>query len=139
MWQLPPLTPEEILAYLRKSQADDPLLTVEETLSKHEQMLDDWVERNLPGMGKVPEANRIREVVSGETIESRPGMKDLLRRIESPKIKDVLCVEPLRLSRGSLKDIGHLVEILRYSNTIVITRQYTYDLRDPRDRELFER
>ena len=139
MWQLPPLTPEEILAYLRKSQADDPLLTVEETLSKHEQMLDDWVERNLPGMGKVPEANRIREVVSGETIESRPGMKDLLRRIESPKIKAVLCVEPQRLSRGSLKDIGHLVEILRYSNTIVITRQYNYDLRDPRDRELFER
>lgn len=139
MWQLPPLKPEEILDYLRKSQSDDPLLTVEEVLEKHEQMLDDWVERNLPEAGKVPEENRLREVVSGETIEKRPKMLELLRRIESPKIKAVLCVEPQRLSRGSLKDIGHLVELLRYSNTIVITMQYNYDLRDDRDRELFER
>lgn len=139
MWQLPPLTPEEILLYLRKSQSDDPLLSVEETLAKHEQRLDDWTERSLPGAGKVPESNRYREVVSGETIDSRPKFKELLHRIESPKIKAVLCVEPQRLSRGSLKDIGHLVEVLRYSNTVVITMQYTYDLRDDRDRELFER
>lgn len=139
MWQLPPLTAEEILFYLRKSQSDDPLLTVEETLGKHEQMLDEWVERNLPGVGPVCEQNRLREVVSGETIDSRPRFLELLRRIESPKIKAVCCVEPERLSRGSLKDIGRLVEVFRYSNTIIITRQYTYDLRDDRDRELFER
>lgn len=139
MWQLPPLTPEDILLYLRKSQSDDPLLSVEETLSKHEQMLDEWVEQHLPGLGKVPEENRFREVVSGETIESRPRFMELLRRIESPKVKAVLCVEPQRLSRGSLKDIGYLVELLRYSNTIVITRRDNYDLRDDRDRELFER
>jgi DNA invertase Pin-like site-specific DNA recombinase len=117
---------------------DDPLLTVEETLAKHEQRLDDWVERNLPGMGPIPENNRYREVVSGE-MENRPRFQELLRRIESPKARAVLCVEPQRLSRGSLKSIGHLVELLRYSNTIVITMQYTYDLRDDRDRELFER
>lgn len=139
MWQLPPLTSEEILLYLRKSQSDDPLLSVEETLAKHEQRLDDWTEHSLPGAGKVPESNRYREVVSGETIDSRPKFKELLRRIESPKIKAILCVEPQRLSRGSLKDIGHLVELLRYSNTIVITMRDTYDLRDDRDRELFER
>lgn len=139
MWELPKLTPEEILYYLRKSQSDDPLLTVEETLAKHEQMLDDWVERNLPEMGQVPQKNRFREVVSGETIDSRPKFQEVLRRVESPKIKAVLCVEPERLSRGSLKDIGRLVEIFRYSNTLIITRQYTYDLRDDRDRELFER
>lgn len=138
MWQLPPLTPEEILLYSRKSQADDPLLTVEETLAKHEQRVDDWVADNVPG-GPIPEGNRYREVVSGETIDSRPRFLELLRRIESPKIKAVLCVEPQRLSRGSLKDIGRLVELLRYSGTIVITMQYTYDLRDDRDRELFER
>jgi DNA invertase Pin-like site-specific DNA recombinase len=139
MWQLPPLTPEEILLYLRKSQSDDPLLTVEETLARHEQRLDEWVERNLPGAGRVPESNRIREVVSGETIDGRPGMLDLLRRVESPRVKAILVVEPQRLSRGSLKDIGRLVELLQYSNTIVITMQYTYDLRDERDRKSFER
>ena len=121
MWQLPPLTPEDIIAYLRKSQSDDPLLTVEEVLEKHEQMLDDWVSRNLPDAGRIPEENRIREVVSGETLDSRPGMLDLLRRVESPRVKAIICTEPQRLSRGSLKDIGHIVELLRYSNTIVIT------------------
>ena len=39
--------PEEILDYLRKSQSDDPLLTVEEVLQKHETILDEWAERHL--------------------------------------------------------------------------------------------
>ena len=139
MWQLPPITLEEILIYLRKSRTDDPTLSVEEVLANHEQMLNDWVARNLPNQGKVPEQNRLREVGSGETIESRPAMKEVLKQIESPKIKAILVVEPQRLSRGSLEDIGRLVKLLRYSNTIVITLQYIYDLRDDRDRELFER
>lgn len=140
MWMLPKMTVDDILMYLRKSRTDDPALTVEEVLAKHEQMLDEWVERNLPGSGrKIPESNRYREVVSGETIESRPRVQELLRRIESPRVKAVLIVEPQRLSRGDLEDIGRLVKLLRYSNTIVITLQYTYDLRDERDRDLFER
>lgn len=131
---------DDILMYLRKSRTDDPALTVQEVLSKHEQMLDDWVERNLPDAGrKIPETNRYREVVSGETIESRPFVQEVLRRIESPRVKAVLVVEPQRLSRGDLEDIGRLVKLLRYSNTIVITLQYTYDLRDERDRDMFER
>ena len=139
MWQLPPLRPEEILLYSRKSQTDDPALTMAETLAKHEQMLNAWVECNLPGMGPIPEENRYREVVSGETIDKRPHFLEVLRRIESPRVKAVLCVDPHRLSRGSVKDIGRIVELFRYSNTIVITRQYAYDLRDDRDRESFER
>lgn len=139
MWQLPPLKPEEILIYLRKSRTDDPALTVAEVLSKHEQMLDEWVERSLPGLGRVPEENRYREVVSGETIDSRPEIQVMLRRIESPRIKAVLIVEPQRLSRGDLEDIGRLVKLLRYSNTLALTLQYTYDLRDERDRDMFER
>lgn len=139
MWQLPPLKPEEILCYLRKSRTDDPMLSVEEVLSKHEQMLDEWIERNLSGLGPIPEENKYREVVSGETIDSRPEVQKVLRRIESPRIKAVLVVEPQRLSRGDLEDIGRLVKLLRYSNTLAITLQYTYDLRDERDRDAFER
>lgn len=140
MWQLPRMGVEDILMYLRKSRTDDPALTVEEVLAKHEQMLDDWVANNFPGSEeKIPECNRYREVVSGETIESRPLVQELLRRIESPRVKAVLIVEPQRLSRGDLEDIGRLVKLLRYSNTVVITLQYTYDLQDARDRDLFER
>lgn len=138
MWQLPKMSVAEILVYLRKSRTDDPALTVQEVLSKHEQMLDEWVERTFPGQ-RVPEENRYREVVSGETIDSRPMVQALLRRMESPRIKAVLIVEPQRLSRGDLEDIGRLVKLLRYSNTLVITLQYTYDLRDERDRDMLER
>lgn len=140
MWQLPPgLKPHEILIYLRKSRSDDPLLTVEEVLAKHEQMLDEWVERNLPGLGAVPEENRFREVVSGETIDSRPEIQKVLRKSESPRYKAVLCVEPQRLSRGDLEDIGRMVKLLRYSNTYVFTKDYMYDLREARDRDDLER
>lgn len=137
MYPLPTLSPEEILIYLRKSRTDDPSLTVAEVLAKHEKMLNDWMERHLSG--PVPEENRYREVVSGETIDSRPQIQSLLRRTESPRIKAVLCVECQRLSRGDLMDIGYLVKMLRYSNTIVITLDYAYDLTLDHDRESFER
>lgn len=140
MWQLPAgLKPEDILLYSRKSQSDDPLLTVEEVLAKHEQMLDDWVERNMPGMGKIPEENRFREVVSGETIAGRPEVQKVLRLAESPKYRAVLCVEPQRLSRGDLEDIGRTMKLLKHTNTFVFTLDRMYDLRDEYDWEAIER
>lgn len=140
MYILPKLLPEDILIYLRKSRTDDPALTVAEVLEKHEQRLDEWAAHNLPeGVGRIPEANRFREVASGETIESRPAIRALLRELESPKYKALLIVEPQRLSRGDLEDIGRIIKILRYSNTIVITPVYSYDMRDERDRDAFER
>lgn len=131
------LTKEEILIYLRKSRSDDALLTVEEVLQKHETMLNEWAEKNIEGV--IPEENRYREVVSGETIEDRPEIKAVLQRIESPRIKAILVVEVQRLSRGDLEDAGRLIKLLRYTNTLVITPQKTYDLRDDYDRDFFER
>ena len=128
---------DEVIAYLRKSRADDPLLTVEEVLKKHETILDEWSERFLGGM--VSESNKYREVVSGETIADRPKVKEVLKLIESPKIKAILIVEVQRLSRGDLEDAGYLIKILRYTNTLVITPQKIYDLRDEYDRDMFER
>ena len=137
MFTIPDLKPEEILIYLRKSRTDDPALTVSEVVAKHEQMLDEWCERNLGEL--VPEQNRFREIVSGETIEARPEVQKVLRLIERPEYKAVLIVEPQRLSRGDLEDIGRLSKILRFTHTIVITLQYSYDLTDERDRDYFER
>lgn len=130
-------TPEEIIGYLRKSQSDDPLMTVEEVLAKHEAMLDEWSEKHLGG--KVPEANKYREVVSGETLKDRPEIQTVLQRIESPKIKAVQVVEPQRLTRGDLEDIGRLMKLLKHTNTLVITLNRIYDLRDEYDWEAFER
>lgn len=134
-------SPDEVFDYLRKSQADDPDLSVEEVLARHEAILDTWAERNLGAV--VPEANKFREVVSGETIDGRPEMQRLLRAIESPRIKAILTVEVQRLSRGDLEDAGRLIKILRYTNTLVITTdgrsERIYDLRDEYDRDAFER
>ena len=137
MFILPELKPEEIIIYLRKSRTDDPALSVSETVAKHEQMLDEWCIRNLGAL--IPEQNRFREIVSGETIEARPEIKKVLRLIENPRYKAILIVEPQRLSRGDLEDIGRLSKLLRYTNTYVITLQYSYDLTDERDRDYFER
>ena len=128
---------EEVILYLRKSQSDDPTLTVEEVLAKHETILDEWSEKNLGA--KVPEENKFREVVSGETIKDRPEINKVLRLIESPKYKAVLIVEPQRLSRGDLEDIGRLMKLLKHTNTYVITPQYIYDLWVQRDWDDLER
>lgn len=133
---MPKLTPEEVLDYLRKSQSDDPLLTVEEVLSRHETILDEWAEKHLGG--KVPEENKFREVVSGETLKERPEINRLLRLIESPKYKAVKVVDPQRLTRGDLEDIGRLMKLLKLTNTLVITPERVYDLRDEYDWNAFE-
>ena len=129
--------PDEFLVYLRKSRSDDPLLSVEEVLAKHEAILDEWCEKNLGG--KVPEENKYREVVSGETIADRPRMQEILKRMESPKIKGVIIVEVQRLSRGDLEDAGRIIKLFRFTNTLAVTPQKAYDLRDEYDRDAFER
>lgn len=128
---------DEVYEYLRKSRSDDPLLSVEEVLKKHEILLDEFAEKYLGG--KVPENQILREVASSETIDDRPKMVELLRIIESPKVKAVLVVEVQRLSRGDLEDAGRIIKLFRYTNTLVITPQKTYDLRDEYDRDAFER
>lgn len=137
MFDLPKLQPEEIIMYLRKSRTDDPSLTVEETVSKHEHMLDEWCKDHLSDL--IPERNRFREIVSGETIAARPEMQKVLRLIEQPCYRAIIIVEPQRLSRGDLEDIGRLSKLLRYTGTIIITLQYNFDLTDERDRDYFER
>jgi predicted site-specific integrase-resolvase len=130
-------TPEEVLVYLRKSQSDDQRLSVEEVLEKHEKILDEWAERNLGGT--VPESNKFREIVSGEKISQREEIKKVLKLIESPKIKALLIVEPQRLTRGDLEEVGFLMKRLKYTSTLVITPERTYDLRDEYAWDAFER
>ena len=131
--------PEEVICYLRKSRTDDPALTVEEVLEKHELRLDEWAEQNLGA--KVPQENKFYEIVSGEKISERPEFNKVLRLIENPKYKLILCFDTARLSRGDLEDAGRLIKLLRYTSTHIITVSPFdfYDLSLERDRELFER
>lgn len=137
MLNLQDISPADVLIYLRKSRTDDPSLSVEEVLSRHEQMLDDFCRERWGEL--VPESNRFREIVSGETIAARPEVQKVLRLIEDPRFRAVLVVEPQRLSRGDLEDIGRLVKLFRYTGTLVVTLQGAFDLADARDRDFFQR
>ena len=127
----------ETLKYGRKSRFDDPLLSVEEVLERHDKILDEYSEKYLGG--KIPPQNEYKEIKSSESIDGRPEMLRLLKAIESPKVKAILVVEVQRLCRGDLEDMGRLIKLLRYTNTYVLTPQKTYDLRDEYDRDAFER
>lgn len=129
-------TPEETLDYLRKSQSDDPNLTVEEVLANHEKILDDWSVQNLGG--KTPEKNKFREIVSGESLLERKEIQKVLRLIESPKIRAVKIVEPQRLTRGDAEQMGKIMKLFKYSGTLIITPYRIYDLRDQTDWDVFE-
>jgi DNA invertase Pin-like site-specific DNA recombinase len=136
-YHLENLKPGEVLAYLRKSRSDDFALSVEEVLQKHEAILDDWARENLGEV--VPEENKYREVVSGETLTERPEINRLLKKIESPRYRAVCVVEPQRLTRGDLEDIGRITKLFKHTNTLVITPQHIYDLHDEYDRDMLER
>lgn len=131
------LKPEEIIMYLRKSRADDPLLSVEEVLSKHETLLDEWSEKNLSAL--VPEENRFKEVVSGESVADRPEFRKVLKLIESPQYKAVLVVEISRLGRPDMEEIGRISKIFRYTHTRVITPMMSFDIANEYERDMFER
>jgi DNA invertase Pin-like site-specific DNA recombinase len=116
---------------------DDPLLSVEETLEKHNKVLDEYAEKYLGG--PIPEENCYMEVGSGESLKDRPEITRLLKDIEDPEVQAILVVDVQRLSRGDLEDAGRLIRLLRYTNTYVITPMKIYDLRDEYDRDAFER
>ena len=86
----------ETLEYDRKSRFDDRSLSVEEVLARHAQILKEYAENYLGG--EIPDANKYKEVGSGEQIDERPEMLRLLKAIENPAIKAILVVDVQRLS-----------------------------------------
>lgn len=125
------------LMYLRKSRQDDPNETVEEVLSKHEIMLQDWAKRELGR--EIPEDCIYREIVSGgESIEDREQMQKILARMEDQMVAGIVVADPQRLTRGDLEDCGRLISSLRYTSTLVATPMMVYDMNDEMQRKFFE-
>lgn len=124
------------ILYLRKSRQDDPRETVEEVLAKHETMLQEYAERELGG--RIPPENIYREVVSGESIEDRIEIKQVLTRLENPDIRGVVVMEPSRLSRGDLMDCAKIIDSFRFTHSLVVTPMMTYDLEKKMERKFFQ-
>ena len=137
------LTVDEILdmliIYLRKSRKDMDYFKdepIEKTLQRHEKDLQDFVTGIL---GKpIPEKNIYREVASGDTIEDRPVMQEVLSLIENDNIKGVICIEIERLARGNTIDQGIIAQTFKYTDTKIVTPMKIYNLDNEDDLSYFE-
>lgn len=127
---------EYYVIYLRKSRSDNEFETVEEVLYRHEKQLQEYAAKTFGH--RIPEEDIYREVVSGETIEDRPEIKKVLKRMEDPNCKGILVIEPQRLTRGDLLDCGTIVHAFRYTSTLCVTPTKTYNLEEKYDRKFFE-
>lgn len=123
------------LIYLRKSRAD---LEAEasgagDTLARHRARLLDYAKRVGLSVGAIYE-----EVVSGDTIASRPKMQQLLTEVEAGMWQAVLVIEVPRLARGDTADQGIVANAFKYSGTLILTPEKTYDPDNEYDEEYFE-
>lgn len=121
--------------YLRKSRAD---LDAEahgegETLARHKNALLELAQKMNITVSDIYE-----EVVSGDSIEGRPQIKNLLGEIEKRTYAGVLCMDIDRLARGDTIDQGIIARAFRLSNTKIITPKKTYDPNSEFDEEYFE-
>ncbi|MBU5311861.1 recombinase family protein [Tissierella carlieri] len=124
-------------AYLRKSRKDieAELMGEGETLKRHEKILLDLAAKmNI----SISEDSIYREIVSGETIASRPEMQRLLSDVEQGRWEGVFVVEVERLARGDTMDQGLVAQTFKYSNTKIITPMKIYDPSNEFDEEYFE-
>lgn len=122
-------------AYLRKSRADMELEKLKkfDTLKQHEKFLKDRANQLGIKIRKI-----YREVVSGESIQERPEMQEVLKNVETGTIDGILVVEVERLTRGDAKDQGTVTQAFKYSNTKIITLNKIYDSNSDEDEEYFE-
>lgn len=124
--------------YLRKSRQDEEAekLGEGETLARHRKILTELASRKGLYIEKTYE-----EIVSGETIENRPEVKQLIQDCYDGKYKGIVVVEVTRLSRGNQGDAQIIMDCLKYSNNrqgvLVITPTKIYDVAHSSDDERF--
>lgn len=123
--------------YLRKSRTD---IEAEnngagETLAKHRIILDNLCKKlNITN----EQIDTYEEIVSGDSIESRPVIQELLQLVEQNLYDGVLVVEVERLARGNTKDQGTIADTFSFSHTKIITPNKIYDPDNEFDQEYFE-
>ncbi|HXK77068.1 MAG TPA: recombinase family protein, partial [Oscillospiraceae bacterium] len=118
------------LMYLRKSRADPEEETVEGTLRRHEEQLEDLAARRGDRIAKV-----YKEVVSGGSLYTRPQMLQLLDDVGTGEYDAVLCMDIDRLGRSSMAEQGIILDTFKYSHTKIVTMDKVYDLADEADDE----
>lgn len=126
---------EQYVKYLRKSRFDRDYadLSIEETLKRHEAILD-----KLASDRGFYVAKTYYEVVSGESIAARPEVQKLLEEVNAGIYAGVLVVDVERLARGNGADQAYISQVFQFSGTKIITPMKTYDPSNEFDEEYFE-
>jgi len=122
--------------YLRKSRADldAEALGEGETLARHKKILTELAARKGLYVEKI-----YQEIVSGETIEARPQIQQLIKDCYAGLYRGIIIVEVTRLSRGNQGDAQTIMDCLKYANKnnglLVITPTKVYDVAHNSDDE----
>ena len=126
---------EQYAKYLRKSRFDRDYaeLSVEETLKRHEAILDRLAKERGYHIAKT-----YHEVVSGESIAARPMVQQLLAEVNAGLYAGVLVVDVERLARGNSADQAYISQVFQFSETKIITPAKVYDPSNEFDEEYFE-
>lgn len=123
---------EKYIMYLRKSRydADFESTSVEDTLLRQKQILSAFAKSKNMFVETI-----LEEVVSGETLASRPMMMKVLDLINTGDYAGVVCNDIDRLSRGSSMESGYIMQVFKYSNCMIVTPSKTYDLSNDNDEQ----
>ena len=123
------------IMYLRKSRADianEKNLGID-TLRRHREILTELAKKQNVLIDKIYE-----EVVSGESIASRPEIQKVLADVELEQHNNVYVMEVERLARGDSIDQGIISRTFQYTNTKIVTPIKVYDPNNEFDSEYFE-
>ena len=123
---------ERYLKYLRKSRMDTDFdeVSVEETLNRHRKILESFCKER-----RLNVVETLEEVVSGESLSSRPKMLRLLELVNTGMYAGVVCIDIERLSRGSSLESGYIMQVLQANNCKIITPSKIYDLQNESDEQ----
>lgn len=126
---------EQYVKYLRKSRFDRDYaeLSIEETLKRHEAILDKMAKDRGYCIAKT-----YYEVVSGESIAARPEIQKMLEEVSAGLYAGVLVVDLERLARGNGADQAYISQVFQFSGTKIITPMKIYDPSNEFDEEYFE-
>ncbi|MCD7821890.1 MAG: recombinase family protein [Clostridiales bacterium] len=126
---------EQYVKYLRKSRFDRDYaeLSIEETLKRHEAILDKMANDRGYCIAKT-----YYEVVSGESIAARPEIQKMLEEVSAGLYAGVLVVDVERLARGNGADQAYISQVFQFSGTKIITPMKVYDPSNEFDEEYFE-
>ena len=129
-------SPDQYVIYLRKSRSDleAEKLGQGETLARHRRILTELAARKGLFVAEI-----VEELVSGDTIEARPGIQKVIKECYQGKYRGIIIMATDRLSRGNYGDAQAIMDCLKFSNrnkgVLVITPTKVYDVAHNHDDE----